>query len=272
MIELVMTISVIGILIAWTTVYLWWSGDKRKIIEAQWCAATIWWELNNFIFYALTSKELNSTIWAPDYYRIWLNGWTSNSQQWTHFINSSQLSFNDCTRECNYGNGCIESREKPILCEKINLNYKKDKNSNEETYKELSAPNTCKQYNTKIRFMRKVDGERESSAQGQGHGRPSNIAYININKWFTQWWINDTRVFYMQNADTWKTPLLWSIFILVCLDNDCKTTKEIWKYDIDWRTQTISLNKCAFYKDDAPDTTKNEANECQTRENEQKIS
>jgi hypothetical protein len=113
--------------------------------------------------------------------------------------------------------------------------------------------------------MRKVDGVREGSAQG--HGRPSNISYININKWFTQWWPNDTRVFYMLNADTKKTPLLWSIIILVCLDNDCKATKEIWKYDIDWRTQTISLNKCAFYKDDDPDTTKNEANECQTREN-----
>ena len=255
MIELILTISIIGILMAWTTVYLSWYNEKRQVIEAQWCAATIWWELNNFIFYALTSKELNDTIKAPDYYRIWLDWWNSNPLDNT----LTSLSFNDCTRDANYNGGYSWPADNlPILCENINLKYKNE--DSEWNYKVLNASNTCKQYQSRIRFMRKVEGSSVGGAIG--HGYPSNIAYININKWFTQWWLNDTRVFYMENADdTNKKPLIWNIIIVICLDSDCKSIKEIWKYDIDWRTQTISLNKCVFYEED-------DSNKCMTREND----
>lgn len=60
----------------WTTVYLGWTTEKRKIIEAQWCANTILWEMNNFAFYALTSKNLRdgSNTISPNFYRIASDG------------------------------------------------------------------------------------------------------------------------------------------------------------------------------------------------------
>ena len=74
--EMVMTIAVIWILMAWMTVYIGWSDMKRKIIEAQWCASSIWWELTNYVFYALTSKSLRLSeedVISPDFYHISLN-------------------------------------------------------------------------------------------------------------------------------------------------------------------------------------------------------
>lgn len=82
LIELVIVVAMIWILIMATTVYLGWSDEKRKTIEAQWCAASIWWKINNFIFYTLTSKKLkisSSKYESPNYYIIQLTWWTSES-------------------------------------------------------------------------------------------------------------------------------------------------------------------------------------------------
>jgi hypothetical protein len=104
-----------------TTVYLGGWDEKRKIIEAQWCANTIWWEINNFIFYTLTSKHLkiddNNTI-SPSYYIIQLT-WCNES--WA--------------------------------CDKINLAYD-TWNSSINTYKTLSVSNTCNQTRQPIKFYR----------------------------------------------------------------------------------------------------------------------
>lgn len=73
LIETVIVVAIIGILMVGTTVYLQWSDEKRKIIEAQWCTSTILWEMNNFIFYALTSKNLrisDTETVSPDFYYI----------------------------------------------------------------------------------------------------------------------------------------------------------------------------------------------------------
>jgi len=71
--EMIIVIVIIWILMMWTTVYLQWSDDTRKVIEAQWCASTIWGTINNYIFYSLTSKNLrisDSEVESPDLYTI----------------------------------------------------------------------------------------------------------------------------------------------------------------------------------------------------------
>ena len=79
-IELTISVAVMWILMMATIVYLTWSDEKRKIIEAQWCSSTLWWEINNFVFYALTSKNLRlstNNIVSPNYYIVQLTWWTS---------------------------------------------------------------------------------------------------------------------------------------------------------------------------------------------------
>lgn len=70
--EMIIVIVIIWILMAWTTIYLQWSDETRKVIEAQWCATTMWWLINNYIFYSLTSKNLRygSEPESPDLYAI----------------------------------------------------------------------------------------------------------------------------------------------------------------------------------------------------------
>lgn len=79
--EMIIVIVIIWILMAWTTIYLQWSDETRKVIEAQWCATTIWWYINNFIFYSLTSRNLRTSadIVSPDIYAIKLDGCSSNN-------------------------------------------------------------------------------------------------------------------------------------------------------------------------------------------------
>jgi prepilin-type N-terminal cleavage/methylation domain-containing protein len=78
--EMIIVIVIIWILMAWTTIYLQWSDETRKVIEAQWCATTIWWIINNYIFYTLTSKNLKTDSGndSPDIYSISL----SNCSNW----------------------------------------------------------------------------------------------------------------------------------------------------------------------------------------------
>ena len=74
--EMIIVIVIIWILMMWTTIYLEWSDETRKIIEAQWCATTIWGLMNNYVFYSLTSKSLrkNNEAISPDFYQISLSG------------------------------------------------------------------------------------------------------------------------------------------------------------------------------------------------------
>ena len=81
-----------------------------------------------------------------------------------------------------------------------------------------------------------------------------------MNKWFSPLNINEMRVFYLQwsqSQDSKET--LWNIVIVLCSDDDCTTRKQVWKRDVDWRSQTISLKKCKFYDDTDP-------NKCKERE------
>lgn len=108
--------------------YLGWSDEKRKIIEAQWCVNTIWWEINNFLFYTLTSKNLRlseSEVISPEYYIVEFTWWDSNY----------------CSNE--------------HMCDKINLSYStEDTPENMTIYKTLKISSTCQQTKQPIKFFR----------------------------------------------------------------------------------------------------------------------
>ncbi len=211
LIELIVVVTMIWILIMATTVYLWWADEKRKIIEAQWCASTIHWELNNFVFYALTSKNLKID-WdevSGDEYIIDL--WNSSST---------------CTEKCD----------------KIFLILLK------KTYKELSAKKTCHK-NLDLRFSWN-----------------NNITdYISMTKWFKNIKVSsnskNTQPFFLK-FDNNNVVLTWNITILLCQDKDCNNSKEIGKYEIDWRSQTISLINCKYYNEEDP-------SKCELRDGEE---
>ena len=225
------------ILIAWTTIYMWWLSEKRKIIESQWCASSIWGEINNYVFYALTSKNLKiseSEVLSPDFYLIqlsWLN---------------QEVNYPGCTRK-NY-----TDKENPILCKNLVFSYASWDKTNIIPYKTLTVSNTCHQSNPNLWFIR-------------SWGNSWEISYINMNKWFSPISNGDKRIFYMQdawgNTESYK-HIIWSIIIILCFNDECKNNerKEIAKRDVDWRTQTISLNKCKFYDNENP-------SKCKEREN-----
>ena len=132
LIEIIVVIMMIWILIMATTMYLWWSDEKRKTIEAQWCANTIWWEINNFLFYTLTSKNLkiDGEEISPNYYIVEFTWWSSNY--------------------CSSGD----------MCDKINLSYSTWENytTNIKQYKTISIPTACQQNNQPIKFWRNWTG------------------------------------------------------------------------------------------------------------------
>ena len=209
--EMIIVIVIIWILMAWTTIYLQWSDETRKIIEAQWCATTIWWRINNFIFYSLTSRNLNisNNIISPDIYAIKLDNCNNN------------------------------------LCDSLKFfgyKYNEDGNNNEIDYQTYKINDIChtSQDNLKVRRS----GEELS-----------NSSIIKMNKWFSPTRIADKNIFYVDSNDSHY--LTWEIIMILCLDNNCSTKKEVTKRDVDWRTQTISPRNCAYYNEDRT---------CKTRE------
>ena len=184
----------------WMTAYLWWSQEKSKIIEANGCANTLLWEINNYLYFALTSKSLkiNDNYISPDFYYI-------------------QLSWSNC------------SSNSP--CDKVVLSYSTGNDStNKHTYKELTPRDICRN-NSNIQFAWSWE-------------------LIKMNKWFIPTTHTD-RVFSVEY--TWsKVSSTWNIIILLWW-------KEISKWNIDWRSQTISLKACKLYDE-------NTRNKCTTRE------
>ena len=125
MIELVIVVTIMWLLIMATTVYLGWSWEKRKVIEGQWCAAALWWEISNYVFYALTSKKLrlsNTETISPNYYIIQFS-WSNNG------ICSSW-------HECN----------------KIIFSYSTWDLTDIKDYKSVDITNTCRQNRQSLKF------------------------------------------------------------------------------------------------------------------------
>ena len=208
LIELVVVVTMIWILIMATTVYLWWADEKRKIIEAQWCASTIHGELSNFVFYALTSKNLKID-WneiSPDCYRIGV--WSGKC-----------IDENDTTW-CGY-----------ISLNVANYSVEQGQDQNQQLFKTLNSPSTCHKNWIDLRFI------WHTSITANDH----EIKRIIINKWLTA---NDP--FIIDHDGSYKT-LTGEIIVLLCLNSDCNSRKEISKYEIDWRSWTISLVNCKRY-------------------------
>ena len=214
-IEITLVIGIIWILIAWITVYLWWSDEKRATMEAQGCASTIWGRISNYVFFALTSKnikpeDLNTTI-SPNFYTIGLSWWNSTEAQPCNAINAS------------WDN---------ILCDKLIFWYSTWTIWDIELYKEITVRNTCRQNQPNLRFF--WSGENNDT-----------IKKVVMNKWFTTINLNNSNTFYL---DWWS--LVGDIIIALCDNDDCYPRKEISKRVVDWRSQTISQYNCGFYDDE----------------------
>jgi hypothetical protein len=209
LLELIVVISVVWMLMMATTVYLWWTDEKRKVIEAQWCTATIWSEITNFVFYALTSKNLkleNDTYVSPDYYYVSLTWWSAHGCAW---------------QQC-----------------KIVLSYSTWSN-NMRTYKILSSSNNCRWTKTRLIYSWWT------------------VNYVKMNKWFS---ISADDPSKNQVFDlNWSSAQTWDIIISLCINESCTSPKEISKFVVDWRSQTISAKNCKYYQDNDP-------TKCKTRE------
>ncbi len=209
LVELIIVIGVIWILMMATTVYLSWTDEKRKVIEAQWCASAIWWELNNFVFYALTSKTLkdNNIPVSPTHYIVQLT-WCETTTSWTY-------------------------------CNKIDLSYDTWDVGPAQTnlYKTVSTSSACRQTKQPLLFY-----WAESSN--------STWRKIKMNKWFSPISMNNRNVFYIDKGWPTQIALSWDIITATCFDDDCDGKKEIWKFWVDARSQTISRRNCKFYDED----------------------
>jgi hypothetical protein len=78
-----------------------------------------------------------------------------------------------------------------------------------------------------------------------------------MNKWFAPRSINERKVFYLQHdtgnnlGEELNKLTQGDIMVLLCpSSNSCKWGKEVGKFHVDARTQTITFQKCRFYKDD----------------------
>ena len=223
--EMIMVIAIIWVLMMWMTVYIWWSSERTKIIEAEWCATSFWWKIDNYLYYALTSRMLQS--WddqiSPNFYYIQLSWWTLTSDD-----------------------NCVASNftwDSPIFCNEIvfsystwNLGY----TDHPTVYETNTIQKTCRQNNTKIWFY----------WSGWSNAIEENIEYIKMNKWFSPSDVANRNVFYLENSARTYQPLRWEIMIVMCSDERCTWWKQIAKRVVDARSQTISLKKCKFYKDD----------------------
>lgn len=204
-IELVAVVTIIWILIMTTTIYLGWLDERRKIIEWQWCANTLWGELRNFVFYALTSKNLKLSedeIVSPEYYIVQLTG-TDN---------------------------CF----KDDSCGSIVLSFATWDDENLITeYKKLT-PKACYGNSSRLIFYRTWGTTDEK--------------YVKMNKWFSIKKVNEKTVFYVK--DWSNKSITWDIIIGLCINSECSSPKEISKFAVDWRSQTISVKNCKYYDED----------------------
>jgi competence protein ComGC len=215
LIEMVVVIIMVWILIMATTIYLWWTDERRKIIEGQGCAASLWWEMANYVFYALTSKNLrddNDEPISPSLYVIQLT-W-----DWVAVCNSGVR---------NWLSG---------HCDKLKFLYS-TWNSSFVDYKTYSVWNSCRWNNVRLSL----------------YWDSVNVKYVVMNKWFmpTKDDANSkSKVFYLSGDG--QGLYTWNIIVGLCLNSDCSTPKEISKWVVDARAQTISTRNCKFYQDEDP--------------------
>lgn len=227
--EIIVTIALIWILMAWTTIYLWWMSEKAKLIEAESCAYSLNWELTSFTFDVLTSKKLkiNWNLETPRAYRVSLNWWNTT----------------ETLPECYTSNTWK-------FCDKIKLwifTWTISWASTE--YKTLTQKEKCKTLSngTTILFARSWDIYK----------------VISMNKWLSEikrieWDLpnnkpmsvnsfNSPNLENINNVDTY-----WIINIYMCQNWFCENPKNFARRIIDSRSQTIELNRCRYFSWDNP--------------------
>ena len=240
--ELILVVAIIWVLTLWMTAYMWNSWERAKIIEAQWCANAIWWELKNYVYNALTSKNLKSgdNYVSPEYYFISLiNSTSPDTKPW-------------CKNENEYCydialSYAFEKEPNPVIQRKKNIQYKI-----------INNKNICHKEKIKLRYIFTWWGPIAEA---------SYIYHIFMNKWFTPRKVNEKKVFFMPKWNYWyenglfeETRLLtWDIIAMLCYNKGCDSWKDIGRFHIDARSQTIEFQKCKFYKEEEP-------TRCKTRE------
>lgn len=215
--ELIIVVAIIWILMMWVTVYIWWLWERANTIEAQWCAASLWWQMNNYVFNALTSKNLkldNGTIVSPDQYLIELGG-----------------SIGDNCSKSNYKNSWIH-------CNRLDFGYSIG-NGWWNSYRTYNVRNTCRQNQANIWFY-------------WSWWSISDIKNITMNKWFAPRSVSERKVFYLQHTWVGDENKLTEgdIIVVLCPSDECMNWKEVAKYHVDARVQSISFHKCRFYQED----------------------
>ena len=234
----------------WMTVYLWKSGERAKIIEAEWCANALWSTLWNYVYYTLTSRNLRVKIdddteitISPTYYSIELTWWTQTSSKrcipeniWSwHFCKDIILWYSETTWFIT---------EPPF-----------------SGYQTVNVSNTCRHWKPYLWFYR------------SWWYHTWNIDYIRMNKWFTPKEVKAEKVFFMHDinwtSDEDSKVLIWDIIVVLCSNDTCQCPdtnkkceprKQIGKRQIDARSQTIDFKKCRYYFDGE------NSNICKTRE------
>lgn len=224
--ELIVVVAIIWILMMWLTVYIWWLWERARIIETQWCAISFWWEMNNYVFNALTSKNLklsDGTTVSPNYYIIALG---SDGDPIDGHCSKTNY-------EQNWG-----------YCNELRFWYGIDDPGPEQEYKIITIWNTCRQNQANMWLYR--------------IGWTSwDVKYISMNKWFAPRSINERKVFYLQHSggnglsEDANKLTEGDIMVLLCSSsNNCSWGKEVGKFHVDARTQTITFQKCRFYNED----------------------
>ncbi len=218
LVEIIMVIAIIWILMAWMTMYLGNQWQRARIIQAEWCANTFNWQINNQVFNALTSKILNSwnTTYSPDLYLITLTGWNSS---WSK----------NCTSDNDW-----------VFCDTLvfryaNLSWINDIIISGAFDSEITNKE-CHIWEVALQFYRSGSND---------------IEYVRMNKWFWPIIWTEAKVFWIHKK--WQNInndlLNWDIIINACFDRKCEWMKQIWKRSIDGRSQTIWFKKCKLYID-----------------------
>ena len=242
LIETIIVVAIIWILMLWMTVYFWWWWEKAKVIEAEWCANALNWEIYNRTYSAMTSKIIQS--WnvsiSPNIYSISLS-WTKSTSH------CSKSDYDDWD-----------------ICDTIILSY--SWNDSAWIYDTLSSKKICNLSKwIKVAFYRSwcsLDPNETSivplDCYGSAGDLDTSLERINISKWLTPLSYLSQNGFSIVDWEK-NNAFDGEIIIVLCFDSSCEETKETWKRVIDSRSQTITLHKCKFYKEDDP-------TKCETRE------
>lgn len=124
-----------------------------------------------------------------------------------------------------------------IYCNELSFHAEND--SNKYAYKTYNVRNTCRQNQVDIWFF-------------YSGWASSDIRNISMNKWFAPRSVSERKVFYLLHSGWGDENKLTEgdIIVVLCPSDECRNWKEVAKYHVDARVQSISFHKCRFYQED----------------------